>query len=168
MSNAVFIYLYIYFNWNIYYISVRIYIYILMFCSWGKAVKGQRFSNLKALTHPKLRQLNKHVGCTLCALQFDLNCRPPLLHQRQGLSYIYIHMGKTLVVLHSFVERWDYCGRSAGSCSSSVYIYNFLSIYWFLFYLYMHLLMLRDNILFFDIIFKKIRTIFSLHFLYYI
>ena len=101
------LYIFIYISIEIYIIYICKNIYILMFCSWGKAVKGQRFSNLKALTHPKLRQLNKHVGCTLCALQFDLNCRPPLLHQRQGLSYIYIYiyMGKTLVVLHSFVER---------------------------------------------------------------
>lgn len=76
-----------------------------MFCSWGKAVKGQRFSNLKALTHPKLRQLNKHVGCTLCALQFDLNCRPPLLHQRQGLSYIYIYIWEKHLLF--FTPLWN-------------------------------------------------------------
>lgn len=86
------LYIFIYISIEIYILYISVRIYILMFCSWGKAVKGQRFSNLKALTHPKLRQLNKHVGCTLCALQFDLNRRPPLLHQRQGLSYIYIHI----------------------------------------------------------------------------
>lgn len=78
-----------------------------MFCSWGKAVKGQRFSNLKALTHPKLRQLNKHVGCTLCALQFDPNCRPPLLHQRQGLSYIYIYIHIWEKHLLFFTPLWN-------------------------------------------------------------
>lgn len=82
--------------------------------------------------------------------------------------YIYIYGKNTCcssLLCGTMRLLWKICRQLQFFC---IYIYNFLSIYWFLFYLYMHLLMLRDNILFFDIIFKKIRTIFSLHFLYYI